>query len=241
MTTRPHRTGRRPARWLAVLLLTVVGTLGSAGQSAAHTDLTASDPADGATLSAAPSAISLTFNEPVQNFEPVVVLTGPDGQPYPIGTPIVDGATVSSDVQEVGPAGTYTIAYRVVSVDGHPVTGQLQFQLEAAADPVTTAPPAVESPNTPPSVVTSAITTAGPAEASPPTTSVPTTTSAAAQPVLPEKSTTVAPPELAVSSTDGSSGPSGWVWAALIGVVFLVAAVGVVIVRQRRQQRLGSH
>ena len=61
-------------------------------------------PPDGATLTVAPSAITLTFNEPVQDYEPVVIaMTGPARQPYPAGTPIVESTTVRSDVQAVGP------------------------------------------------------------------------------------------------------------------------------------------
>lgn len=124
-----------------MLLLTVTGTIGLAGTAAAHTDLTSSDPAAGSTLAAPPGSITLTFNEPVQNFEPVITLTGPEGQPYPTSAPIVDSTVVRSDVAELGPAGTYTIAYRVVSVDGHPVTGQVQFQFAPAAEPTPTARP----------------------------------------------------------------------------------------------------
>ena len=225
------------ARWTAVLLLTVVGTVGLAGQSGAHTDLTASDPSDGATLSVAPSAITLTFNEPVQNFEPVIALTGPDGQPYPTGTPIVDSATVRSDVQAVGPAGTYTIAYRVVSVDGHPVTGQVQFQLAAAPEPAA-APPATTSSAVASPAATPPTTAAAPAVTGPATTSAATPTAGGGSTSL-DRSTAAAA-GLAASSTDESSGPSGWVWAALVGVAVLIAAAGVVIARQRRQHTLGD-
>lgn len=52
--------------------------------------------------------------------------------------------------------------------------------------------------------------------------------------------TSAAQPGLAVTSTDGTSGPSGWVWAALAGVAVLIAAAAAVILRQRRQQRVGD-
>jgi len=88
-----------------VLLLTMIGAVGLTGTAAAHTELIGSDPADGATLEQAPSSITLTFNEPVQDFEPLLAVTGPDGQPYPAGVPVVDSATLRGDVQALGPAG----------------------------------------------------------------------------------------------------------------------------------------
>lgn len=239
--TRTH--SRLPIRWaarsIAVLTLMACVTIGLAGAAGAHTDLTASDPADGSTLTAAPAAISLTFNEPVQNFEPVVALTGPDGQPYPTSPPVVDSAVVRSDVGGLGPAGTYTIAYRVVSVDGHPVTGQLQFEFAPAAPPVNEPPPAPTTPATP-EATTAAIPTSesGPSNQVPPSTSAaPSNSSSALAPVATTDATTA---DVAATAVEQPAGPSGWVWAAIIGVLLLVTAAVAVIVRQRRQQTGGE-
>jgi hypothetical protein len=54
------------------------------------------------------------------------VVTGPDGSRATSGKPRVDAATVRQPLA-TGPAGDYTVAYRVVSEDGHPVTGELTF------------------------------------------------------------------------------------------------------------------
>jgi len=229
---------RWAARWIAVLTLTTFGTIGLAGAAAAHTDLTASDPADGSTLTAAPAAISLTFNEPVQNFEPVVALSGPDGQPYPTSPPVVDSAVVRSDVGGLRPAGTYTIAYRVVSVDGHPVTGQVQFEFAPAAPPVTEAPPTPTTPATP-----EATTAAIPATQSGSSTLVPPSTSAEpgrSNSAATAATTDASPSELAVVAAEQPAGVSGWVWAAIVGVLVLVTAAVVVVVRQRRRPSGGE-
>jgi copper resistance protein C len=37
----------------------------------------------------------------------------------------LDGPTVSIDVAPLGPAGRYEIGYRIISADGHPVTGSV--------------------------------------------------------------------------------------------------------------------
>jgi copper resistance protein C len=229
---------RWAARWIAVLTLTTFGTIGLASAAGAHTDLTESDPADGSTLTAAPAAIALTFNEPVQNFAPVVALTGQDGQPYPTSPPVVDGAVVRSDVGRLGPAGTYIIAYRVVSVDGHPVTGQVQFEFAPAAPPVTEVP-AVPTTRASPEATTAAIPTtqSGSSNQVPPSTAAePSRSNAAAT----DSTTEAAPSELAVVAAEQSSGVSGWIWAAIVGVLVLVITAGVVVVRQRRQPSGGG-
>ena len=40
--------------------------------------------------------ISLTFDQPVQDFEPVVTVLGADGQRYESGTPSVDSTVVTA-------------------------------------------------------------------------------------------------------------------------------------------------
>jgi hypothetical protein len=49
---------------------------------------------------------------------------------------------VTAPVRELGPAGVYTIAYRIISADGHPVSGTLTFTLTTAGDGTPAAPPA---------------------------------------------------------------------------------------------------
>ena len=112
---------------VAGLLAVSVG-IGLAGPASAHDVLISSDPADGSTLSKAPTTMTFTFDQPVQNFDPVMSLVGPDGRQYATGTPSVSGSTVTGTVG-TGPAGAYTGAYRIVSADGHPVTGQVHFQV----------------------------------------------------------------------------------------------------------------
>lgn len=103
--------------------------LGAAGTAVAHASLVRSDPGDGASLAAPPTTVSLTFNEAIST-PAYVVVTAPDGTRVEVGEPqIVDGTVT----QPIDPAaapespGEWTLAYRVVSVDGHPVTGELSF------------------------------------------------------------------------------------------------------------------
>jgi methionine-rich copper-binding protein CopC len=127
----------------AALLLALLVAVATAGPASAHNVLISSDPADGAVLDTAPSSVSLTFDQPVQNFDPVLVVTGPNGNLFTDGAPTISGSVISAPLGPAGPAGQYRIAYRIVSADGHPVTGQVSYTLSAsAAGTATGTPPA---------------------------------------------------------------------------------------------------
>ena len=138
MTTPVARVGARPRsrllpRLIVLLLLTLAAGVGLAGPAAAHNVLISSDPTDGSTLQTAPTTVRLTFDQPVQNFEPVVTVLGPDGQHYESGPPEIDSTVVTAGVGTLPVAGAYAIAYRIVSADGHPVQGEITFELATGA------------------------------------------------------------------------------------------------------------
>lgn len=108
---------RAGARAVGSALLLGLMLLTSAGPAAAHTALVSSDPADGAEVAAAPPAVTLTFNLPVQEFAAVTV-TGPGGTRWEQGPARVAGDTVTTELDSLGPAGRYVVAYRVVSAAG---------------------------------------------------------------------------------------------------------------------------
>ena len=56
----------------------------------------------------------------------VVLVTKSDGASVVSGKSAVADNTVTTPVK-TGPSGDYTVAYRVVSADGHPVSGRLSF------------------------------------------------------------------------------------------------------------------
>jgi methionine-rich copper-binding protein CopC len=125
-------------RLAVAALLAVTAGIGLAGPASAHDVLISSDPADGSTLSKVPTSMTFTFDQPVQNFDPVMSLVGPDGRQYVTGTPTISGSTVTGTVG-TGPVGTYTGAYRVVSADGHPVTGEVHFKVTVSGGATGTA------------------------------------------------------------------------------------------------------
>jgi hypothetical protein len=58
-----------------------------------------------------------------------MTVVGPDGNLWSTGETSVQGAVVSVGLRPLGPAGAYTVNYRVTSADGHVVSGSWSFRL----------------------------------------------------------------------------------------------------------------
>jgi methionine-rich copper-binding protein CopC len=119
-------SGARVAAWFVLgLAALVVLPLPSA---VAHAELIDSDPKDSATVQTLPDQVVLEFSEEVGS-PAFVDVTAADGTKVADGDPQVLGAKVEAPLTANGPPGTYTIAYRVVSADGHPISGELTFDV----------------------------------------------------------------------------------------------------------------
>lgn len=98
----------------------------------AHNVLKSANPAIGSSITSGPSIVSVTFNEPVQNGFTELIVLGPGNTHWEGGPPTIDGDTVQAPLRPLGPAAWYTVEYRIVSADGHPVTGASRFRLTVA-------------------------------------------------------------------------------------------------------------
>lgn len=179
----------------------------------AHDELVSSVPADGDELPTSPAAVTLTFGEPVSADFSQVVVTGPDAAAWQVGSPSVDGATLTQPLTESAPAGTYEVAWRVVSTDGHPVSGV--FSYVVAGNPATpTAPPT--APSAAPSA--GSVPPAGGSQQSDRTTP-PTRGEVTASPV---------------AATSPAATTSWWPIIAVLVVLMVALAAGAVVVSRRR-------
>lgn len=111
----------------AALAVVLVALLTWAAPASAHASLRSVDPPDGARLDESPERVTLTFSEPVTADLGGVQVFSADGGRVDEGAVQVDGAVVSVGVRPDLPEGTYVIAYRVISADGHPVRGGTVF------------------------------------------------------------------------------------------------------------------
>ncbi|BCJ68686.1 copper resistance CopC family protein [Polymorphospora rubra] len=145
MTSHPHRGPRRtaPARVLAAVAATALALIAGlalpAGPAWAHNQLTTAEPAPNSTLDAAPQQVVLEFVEPLNPRYTAIVVTDAAGMTVSDGTPEITGnrGTVTFAAPLAG--GAYTVAYRVVSLDGHPVQGSYPFTV-AGPEPAGVAP-----------------------------------------------------------------------------------------------------
>ncbi len=112
-------------RFFAALLVASLVLLAGVSPAVAHASLVSSNPADGAQVDTAPQAVELTFSEDVDSG--FVGVTAPDGSTVKTSEPRIDGTTMATDLATSDQHGPYTVAYRIVSADGHPVAGEITF------------------------------------------------------------------------------------------------------------------
>ncbi|MEO3887700.1 copper resistance protein CopC [Nonomuraea sp. B5E05] len=119
-------------------LLTGLLTLAlPAAPAYAHDKLKSSSPAKDAEVSAI-EEIELEYTATVKF--PFVVLRDAAGKQVALGEPRLDGPKVSAAVPQPLAPGSYVIAWRVVSSDGHPIEGEIPFSVKGAAA-TSSAPP----------------------------------------------------------------------------------------------------
>jgi len=137
---------RSPAVRLVLAALVVVGALGApavtATPASAHDVLISTAPAANATVATVPAEVTLTFDEPAVAVGATIRVSGPAGD-VQSGTPRLVDRSVTQDVAAGSPAGTYRVAWRVTSADGHPVTGEYSFTATASGGGTSTTTVAV--------------------------------------------------------------------------------------------------
>jgi copper transport protein len=141
------RPGRRAlGRLLVALAAAAYAVLLSISPAQAHATLIGTDPEEGAVLEVAPETITFTFDEAVSL--PPAGVTVYDAK----GEEVTSEATASGSSMEVALAnpsslgdGTYVVAWRAVSADGHPISGSLTFAVGAPS--LSVAPPPSSEPS----------------------------------------------------------------------------------------------
>lgn len=120
----------RPFSAATALLALIVGfalTL-VASPAFAHDELIGSSPAAGSEVDALPAEITLTFSGVLIDGAGTtqIVVTDAAGTALAAGDPVLDGTRLTQPLAGSA-SGTVTVLWRVVSSDGHPVSGELSF------------------------------------------------------------------------------------------------------------------
>lgn len=119
---------RRSARMPLLAIVVGLTSLVLADPAEAHSALVSSDPVDGSTVSTPIERVDLTFSEaPLTGLDAGLRIEVRDeaGADVSTGEVLVDDVTMSKAVSLSD--GPYTVLWRYVSPDGHPITGEFGF------------------------------------------------------------------------------------------------------------------
>lgn len=120
------------------LLVGLLVGLALPAAASAHALLESASPNRGAQLERAPDRVTLRFDEPVEVAFGALRVYDEDGERVDDGPPehpSGDGETVAVALRDGAGEGTYTVTYRVISADSHPVAGGFVFTVGRGGTP----------------------------------------------------------------------------------------------------------
>lgn len=115
------------ARWRAVVALGLALVLLAPSTASAHDTLIDSAPGHNEQLGSSPQAIRLTYSAHVLQMGAAVVVADQDEVTWPTTEVEFNGPDVTVDLESELPEGRYQVRWRVVSSDGHPISGIVPF------------------------------------------------------------------------------------------------------------------
>ncbi|WP_069467483.1 copper resistance CopC/CopD family protein, partial [Actinacidiphila rubida] len=126
------------ARFAALAVAVLALLLGTAVPASAHAALIGTDPASGSVVATAPQRVVLTFSEGVLLSADSLRVLDPRGTNVATGTPghadVADSGSTATVALRPGLGdGTYTVAWRAISQDSHPVAGAFTFSIGTAS------------------------------------------------------------------------------------------------------------
>ncbi len=128
-----RRTHRLTTVLVMVITAALCGVFAVPGLAVAHSRLISTNPTDGSIVRQQKSTVDFTFNEVVQRDYSTIVVRGPGGVSYSRGNLRVVDTTVTQPIYPLR-SGKYTVDWRIVSADGHPVQGEFVFTVALPSD-----------------------------------------------------------------------------------------------------------
>lgn len=116
-----------------VLTASLVVLLSLGGLPAqSHSQLVDASPRPNTTLTASPRQVLLTFNEELIDLggrSNVITVTNSRNQRVAVGQTVVTSNQLSASFSRNLAVGRYTVWWRAVSADGHPISGKYRFSI----------------------------------------------------------------------------------------------------------------
>ncbi|MFM7125449.1 MAG: copper resistance CopC/CopD family protein [Actinomycetota bacterium] len=126
---------RRRSRFGSGLLIALGLAIFVADPALAHNEFVSSSPIDGARLETSPATWDMTFAKEVPLDSASGEIVGPDGTITTLAPPVHGSSTsVISFTLPPGLTGTHTARWRLVSVDGHVISGRVTFAVGTGVD-----------------------------------------------------------------------------------------------------------
>ncbi|MBT2537406.1 copper resistance CopC family protein [Arthrobacter sp. ISL-69] len=127
----------RPIRHLLSALLGALffaaAVLSAAAPASAHDAAESSSPAQGATVATPPEKVSVTFNNDPLALGSQIQVKDAAGTGWAEGPVEIVDNVASQKLRAGAPAGQFTVVWRVVSSDSHPIEGTFTFTAAAGA------------------------------------------------------------------------------------------------------------
>lgn len=128
---------------VSLALVTCAALLAYAPEMAsAHSELVSSNPTDGDLLATSPSTLALTFSEGVAPTYAIMTVRVGATEVATLEAVVNDDRVTAGVPANLHGSGPWRVAYRIVSADGHPVTGTVSFRVIGSAAADTTPTPA---------------------------------------------------------------------------------------------------
>jgi len=118
-----------------ILGLAAAATLATPSSALAHAELVLSDPPNGALLAAPPSVVRLFFDDAVRAQGGMRAVRNGDGSVLGAPPRVVGGRELIIPLRARLPRGDYTILWRALSDDGHPIAGVTTFGVGVGRPP----------------------------------------------------------------------------------------------------------
>lgn len=125
------------SRLTAVALLGLLGgalIVGATPTAAsAHDQVLSTAPASQEHLDVAPTEVSMVFSDAVLDLGATILVVDEAGTDWAANTVRIDGSAVRQGLTGELPDGRYQVRWRVVSADGHPISGTFDFAVGEVA------------------------------------------------------------------------------------------------------------
>ena len=137
---------RRVVRAAIASSVAAVSLVVLASPAAAHAKLVSSTPAGGSTVAESPAEILIRFSERIESSFGGIQVFGPSGARVETAPPEIAGSQLRLPMEALAAPGPYTVVFRVISADGHPVEASFSFVFAPPPPPESTTPTTAAPP-----------------------------------------------------------------------------------------------